>query len=292
MHNTRKLYPPIYKGFKEIDVLADIQENQKLEYQEEVDRFLRNQFISTCEVAKLEEIEKILKIPIRGEDIEFRRERVLNRLSMTPPFSMPFLRMKLDGIIGVNKYEIKMDHENYTMYVESSAVNQLWFNEIYITVNKVKPCNIVFVNKPITKRKVVINEEVEYVKRLYNYKLGSWQLGIKPFTSLGDREDIKLKEGRSITPSLLSDLMLFTKDKITKVRLNNSVIITEFKTKEVVDGKLLLEYIVHNSAGISEITKVELLDNNNSAKSTMDVYVPIVDGVELKHLIGIEEGVI
>lgn len=291
-HNTRKLYPPIYKGFKEIDVLADIQDNQKLEYQEEVDRFLRNQFISTCEVLKLEEIEKILKIPIRGEDIEFRRERVLNRLSMTPPFSMPFLRMKLDGIIGINNYEIKMDYENYTLYVESSATNQLWFNEIYITINKIKPCNIVFVNKPVTKRKVIINEEVEYVKRLYNYRLGAWQLGIHPFTRLGDREDIKLKEGKSITTDLLNDLKTFTMNKITKVRLNGTFIINDFITKSVVDGKLIIEYAVHNDIGISEITKIELCDVDNNVKSSMTVYVPVVDGVELKHMIDIEEGAI
>lgn len=292
MNDTRKLYPNIYNGFLEIESLANIQENQKLECQGEIDKFLRDQFIRTCEVAKLEEIEKIMKIPIKNEDIKFRRERILNRLSMSPPFSTPFLRMKLNNLIGRNNYELRMDYANYTLYVESSANNQEWFSELYITINKIKPCNIVFVNKPVTKKKIVINEHVEYVKMLYNYKLGSWQLGVHPFTRMGDREDIKLKEGKSISESLLTDLKQYTANSITKVRLNNSVIIDTFLFKNIRDNKLVIEYEVNMTHEVSEITKIELCNSDGEAKSTLDVYVPVVEGVELKHVIDIEEGVI
>ncbi len=292
MNSTRKLYPSIYKDFKEIDVLADIQEAQKSGGLNEIDRFLRNQFIRTCEVGKIEELEKIMKIPIKNEDMDFRRERILNRLSMYPPYSTPFLRMKLNQIIGSGNYNLYMDYENYTLYIESSANNQQWFNELYITINKIKPCNIVFINKPITKRKILANEHVEYVKRMYNYKLGAWQLGIHPFTRLGDREDIKLIEGKSITDSLLADLKEYAANLITKVRINNSLVIDEFIFKGIKDNKLAIEYEVNKTHNITEITKIELCDSDNNAKSILEVYVPVMETIELKHIIDIEEGVI
>lgn len=292
MNSTRKLYPSIYKDFKEIDVLANIQEAQKSGGLNEIDRFLRNQFIRTCEVGKIEELEKIMKIPIKNEDMDFRRERILNRLSMYPPYSTPFLRMKLNQIIGSGNYNLYMDYENYTLYIESSANNQQWFNELYITINKIKPCNIVFINKPITKRKILANEHVEYVKRMYNYKLGAWQLGIHPFTRLGDREDIKLIEGKSITDSLLADLKEYAANLITKVRINNSLVIDEFIFKGIKDNKLAIEYEVNKTHNITEITKIELCDSDNNAKSILEVYVPVMETIELKHIIDIEEGVI
>lgn len=292
MNSTRKLYPSIYKDFKEIDVLANIQEAQKSVGLNEIDRFLRNQFIRTCEVGKIEELEKIMKIPIKNEDIDFRRERILNRLSMYPPYSTPFLKMKLNQIIGSGNYNLYMDYENYILYIESSANNQQWFNELYITINKIKPCNIVFINKPVTKRKILANERVEYVKRMYNYRLGAWQLGIHPFTRLGDREDIKLIEGKSITESLLTDLKEYTANLITKVRINNSLVIDEFIFKGIKDNKLAIEYEVNKTHNITEITKIELCDSDNNAKSILEVYVPVMETIELKHVIDIEEGVI
>ena len=149
-----------------------------------------------------------------------------------------------------------------------------------------------FINKPITKRKILANEHVEYVKRMYNYKLGAWQLGIHPFTRLGDREDIKLIEGKSITDSLLADLKEYAANLITKVRINNSLVIDEFIFKGIKDNKLAIEYEVNKTHNITEITKIELCDSDNNAKSILEVYVPVMETIELKHIIDIEEGVI
>ena len=127
---------------------------------------------------------------------------------------------------------------------------------------------------------------------MYNYKLCSWRLGVHPFAMLGDKEVLKLETGKSINESLLLDLMKFTSNKINYVKINDTFIIDTFITKDVIDNKVVIEYSITKDSGISEINKVDFYDIDGNIKSSLNVYVPIVEGVELKHIINIKEGVI
>ena len=52
------------------------------------------------------------------------KDRVLNRISTRPPYTLGFLYQKLDELIGPGEWKVTVDYPNYTLYIESAAQNQ------------------------------------------------------------------------------------------------------------------------------------------------------------------------
>ena len=281
MSNIRDYVPSIYK-----DELIDNEEAI-------LDDLENSQFIVTAPEHAIKEYEKLLNIyPLNTDSIEFRRVRIMNRLSMTPPFSLPYLREKLNTIIGVGKYSCYVNYDDYTLYVESSAINQSYVNEIYITVNKLKPANIVFVNKPLIVYNSNISEQIELTKNIYNYKLGTkWVLGRNPFVTQESGGVLKLATSPSIQNKFLNDIATFSADDINNVLLNDTEVISSFDTKTAVDNVATIEYTIPADLGLTEITDIKLRDANNNILTSSTVYVPIVEDVIVKHNIYVKEGV-
>ena len=66
-------------------------------------RIHRNLFVQTMDESAAAQWEAILRILYTlGESLEFRRLRVLNRLALRPPFTLSFLRQKLDVLCGAD----------------------------------------------------------------------------------------------------------------------------------------------------------------------------------------------
>ena len=97
------------------------------------------QTMDASAVAQWEEIFDIVANP-STETLEFRQDRVLNRISTKPPFTLAFLYQKLDELIGPNQWTVTVDYPNYTLYIESSAQNQSYATEVAFTINRIKPC--------------------------------------------------------------------------------------------------------------------------------------------------------
>lgn len=113
--NLAKYYPTIYKGVLETDNLVST-ENQLFD---EVDNLTAeaeaNQFVLTSNSRGLTIYENMLNIIANPatDSIQFRRERIINRLSTAPPFTMRELRNKLDQLLGENNYIIDLVHQEY-----------------------------------------------------------------------------------------------------------------------------------------------------------------------------------
>lgn len=289
--STRELFPSVYDGVLEISVLAetdDVLLNQALAQLEQAQL---NQFILTADEETIEVYEKMFSILANPstESLEFRRERILNRMSLQPPFTMRWLQNKLDEIIGVGKWNAYVDYANRTLYVESFVVNQLWFNELRITINRIKPCNLVFINKPLLIEDVLASETVFTSAKHYNYVLGHWQLGQKPFATIDPEEVIKLPSVKSIGNNLLTDVAAFSASDVVAVRLNGSAKISEFTTKEGQGTMTLIEYEVKPEQA-REITQIELLGTGDRVLTASAVYIPVTEAVICKHTINFKEG--
>lgn len=293
MSNIREYVPAIYKDVVEMETLVEV--NDELLDLEEgfIDDLESSQFINKAPEHAIAEYERLLKIlPKTTDSIEFRRLRIINRLSMTPPFSLPYLREKLDSIIGKGKYTCYIDYNEYTLYVESSANNQFWADEIYITINKLKPANIVFINKPLIVYNNIISETVELAKTVYNYKLGTtWALGQKPFGQTESEGVLKMAETPSIQQEFLNQIATFSAEDINNVLLNDTEIITEFSVKSATENVAIIEYTVTSDLGLSEITNIKLRDINNNILTSSAVYVPVLEDVIIKHSLNVKEGV-
>ena len=289
--STRELFPSVYNGVLEISVLSETDDVLLDQSLAKLERAQLNQFILTADEETISVYEKMFSILANPttETLQFRRERILNRMSLQPPFTMRWLQNKLDEIIGVGKWNAYVDYANRTLYIESFVVNQQWFNELRITINRIKPCNLVFVNKPLIMADVVANETIVSATQHYNYILGQWQLGQEPFATTDSEEVIKLPSVNSINPNLLADVASFSATDVVAVRLNGSVKLSGFTTKAGQGTTTIVEYEV-KPAQASEITQIELLGTGDRVLTASAVYIPVTEAVICKHVINFKEG--
>ncbi|MEG1803545.1 MAG: putative phage tail protein [Lachnospiraceae bacterium] len=294
MNNSRKCssyVPQIYSGFVEMEELISAEDVILDNAEIEKNNLQNNQFVLTANEYGIEQYENMLSIIPNPstETLEFRRDRIINRLSMTPPFTFRFLKKKLDEIIGVGKWKAYIDFSNYTLYVESSANNQIWFEEIIITMSNLKPANIVFINQPLITQGLVLSEKISYSTMQYNYVLGvSWVLGAKPFLSYIDKGAIKLSNVSSLQSGLFNDVADFTASDIASVLINDSVTITAFVTKQASANIVDIEYNVLTSQ-VQAITNIKLKNSSGEVLSEAIVYVPLLEDVLMKHTITVKE---
>jgi len=294
MNNLKTYLPRIYKNILEFDKLIETENELFNSINSETNKVKDNQYVLTADLDGIIMYEQMLEIIANPaiEDIEFRKNRIINRLSMTLPFTFRFLKQRLDEIIGKDRWKAYLDFDNYTLYVESSAVNQIWYHEVLVTVNKLKPANIVFINKPLIVEYILISEKINLSEVIFNYKLGtSWVLGLKPFTSLDDMGVIKVATTPSIKQDLLNHMATFTASDIADVRINGTFMVPVFVTKAAVNNLVTVEYEISETDGIPEITQIELLDSVGTVLTDSVVYVPILERVILKHTILVKEGV-
>ena len=86
-------------------------------------------------------------MPEPGDTLEFRRLRVLNRLALRPPFTLPFLKEKLTELFGPGNYGVEVDYPNYALWIELFLKNADIFANIGIfqdILGIVKPCHILY----------------------------------------------------------------------------------------------------------------------------------------------------
>ena len=283
--------PHIYKDVTEMDALIDAEQKQLSFAQTEASQAFANTFVLTANYEGIEMFEMMLGIIAdpTTESLEFRRQRVLNRITLAPPFTFRFLKKKLDDIIGKGAWNAYVDFNNYTLYVESFVVNQQWFNELRITINRIKPCNLVFINKPLVAADVIANETIASSVKHYNYILGRWRLGQKPFVSIDPEEVIKLPNVKSINPNLLTDVATFSATDIVAVRLNGNIKLSDFVTKAGQGTATVVEYEV-KPTHTGEITQIELLGTGDRVLTASTVYIPVPEAIICKHTINFKEG--
>ena len=284
--------PAVYDHVVEMEDLINAEENIMSIARKEIYSAFANTFVLTADLSGVIMFEKMLNIiaDAQLEDLEFRRQRIINRLSMSPPFTFRFLKQKLDEIMGVGAWKAYVDFSNYTLYVESSAANQSWYSEVAFTINRVKPCNIVFVNVPLTAATINLNEEISYTAMMWWYRLSSWRLGQRPFASTYEGGIIKMADTKSIQPALLSGAANFVVDDIASVLINDSIEITEFRLKEVAENVASIEYSVTPQM-TSLISNIKLRRADGTMLTQAVVYVPVTDTIVSKHIITVKEGV-
>ncbi len=294
MSDIKQYLPNIYDAILEFEGLIASENTLFDNLDTETEKVRDNQYALTADINGIIEYEKMLNIIPKPatETIEFRRQRIINRLSMVPPFTFRFLKQRLDEIIGVDRYTASIDYPNYTLYIESSAENQEWFHEILVMVTKLKPANIVFINRPLVYEEMRAGESINLTQVNFNYRLGStWVLGLKPFASLDDTGVIKVATTPSIKQDLLNHMATFTASDIADVRINGTFMVSVFVTKTAINNMATIEYEISETDGIPEITQIELLDSVGTVLTDSAVYVPILERVILKHTILVKEGV-
>lgn len=285
------LLPPWYRRILDYQQICTTETGQLEALAQEIVAVADNFFYQTMDagsVAQWEQIFGILANP-STETLAFRRARVLNRVSTRPPFTLNFLYGKLNELIGPNAWTVSVDYPNYTLYIESSAENQTYATEVAYTINLIKPAHIVYINRPCVQTGVLVSETVELSQRVFNYRLGSWGLGILPFASENSQGVIKTATTPSITADLLADIATFVEGDVASAQINGNISITGL-SKSVSGNTLTVSYTVTPEQA-TEVTKVALLDSSGTILTSSTVYVPVGQSTIFKHTIPVAEGV-
>lgn len=280
--------------FRQIKDFRDLMETERGELDAlaaAMEAVHRNFYLGTADAGTVSDWERFLHItPDEGvEPLDFRRARVINRLSSNPPFSLPFLYERLDLLIGKDKWSAAVDYENYTLYVEAAAENQAWSSEVLATINTIKPCHIAYIGRPLLRPVLALSETVGWKATVCNYRLGFWGLGRLPFAQTEDRGVIITPDQKSLQGQLMNDVASFTASDVASARLNGAVLITNFDEKNAVGDTAVIEYTV-TPEQTGAITQIELLNADGLVLERAPVYVPVENPVQITHRIPVKEG--
>lgn len=286
--------PAIYDGVLEYEEVIKT-EGEALYYAHEaLQNILLSQKLSTMPIDTVISYEGILGIigNPATETLEFRRQRIINRLSLKPPFPMEFLESRLDEIIGVGRWTIDYDKDEFTLYIESSASDQQWATELSITINSIKPANIVYVNVPAIFNSMYVNSKSGYSQNTANYVSGLWIVGEKDIVNYADKGDIVMATTLTMTDTMMELMLVQLKDEIVAdFYFNDSVVKPAIKTINSETNQLISTCELLESDGITDLTKVVLRNASGEALDIHNVSVPVIDGITLKHTLTIGEGV-
>lgn len=289
--NLIQYLPDWFRQIKDYQYLMQTETGQFEILAALIDGVHQNFYVSTADEETISDWEKLLHI-IPNAQIEtqdFRRARIINRLSYNPPFTLPYLYDRLDLLIGKGKWAVTVDYGNYTLYVEAAAENQAWAGEVLATINTIKPCHIVYTSRPLLSTALCISETVSLSKAVYNYRLAYWGLGQFPFTSQQDLGVIVTADQSTIQSALLNGVALFTASDVAKARVNGSVEITDFLAKDASGDTATISYAVASDQA-AIITQIELLNAAGDVLEKAPVYIPVSDPVNITHRIPVKEG--
>lgn len=285
--------PPWYREVLDYQQMCNTIGAQFALLAEEINRVADNFFLQTMDLETVQMWEGIFRIVANPatESLQFRRDRIINRISMRPPFTLRFLYQKLDELIGPGLWNVTVDYPNYALYIESNVDGQGYSQELIYTINHIKPAHITFINSPVAMSGVVLSERVSEISYTWNYVLnGQWLLGQEPFADEEEVQVIKLPQTPSIQSALLTGVADFVSNDVASARLNGSIPVTALNKS--MDGSTLTITYQVTQAMTTEITQVELLAADGTVLTSMAAYVPVTETAVIKHVIPVQEGII
>lgn len=292
-----KLLPPWYREVAEYQQICNAEAQQLQTAALVTQGIAGNFYFQTMNLAGVQMWEQIFNITPNPatETLAFRRARVLNRISMRPPYTLGFLYQKLDELVGPGLWSVEVDYANYALTIEAGAEDQSYWQELAYTVNHIKPAHITYISRPLIRTGILMSEEVRSAHFEWNYYLGSWALGAEPFADMTDMEVVKTANINSIQPAMLNGVANFTSGDVAYVQINGGIDIgTINKTvtpAQYVGGAATLTVSYNVTTTMTDaVTSVALMDANGNALTSMNVYVPVTETVNLQHTILIQEG--
>lgn len=194
-HNRLLSYlPEELRDVREFGEIANASEPECDLLANAVQQLLDDQFVETSSESGIARREKMLGIQAdkKVESLEFRRQRIINRLSTKPPFTERFLQQRLDQLVGPGIAKVTVDVQNYHLYVTARIDDAPVFKEVVHTVQQVKPANVVY------QQQTALHDAIQLVERISKAVLSrmtklstTWKLGVTPFAVRGEEEQIK-----------------------------------------------------------------------------------------------------
>jgi len=193
--NLAIYYPVIYKDVLETDQLVNTENVMFDELDNLTTEAEENQFILTSNARGLEVYERMLNIIAnpQSDSIQFRRERLINRLSSLPPFTLRELKGRLNNLLGSNNYDIEVIYDNYELKLDMRIGVYGKLDEVLKTLISIVPVNM----------QIITTNNLTYEATGTVYT-ASYKAGIRNFTITSELLQEYLAQGSFYTGSNLS----------------------------------------------------------------------------------------
>ena len=288
MRLLKKYLPSLYRENKEMEGLMNAEQPIYDEAETDTKFAFSRQFVVTADEKGVEQYEKILGImPTATDSLEFRKRRVITRLSTTPPYTLNYLKQQLTTIFGAGNFNAWVDYGKRELYVDSFINSISLFFELETFIAKVKPANMIYIYRSLVLPKVGVSSRYLAGWGKWNYRLdGTWNLGAKPFYSDDTTEEwnyrldgtwnlgakpfatyylgeIKMNNQSSITPFTLNYSASKLKEIITKVVINNTITVnsSDFLNFNVSGGRITFDVLVETANILIESVKIYAGEN-------------------------------
>ena len=142
--NLGQYLPNFYEGVRETNELMRVENGLFDELGRQMRAVIDNQFILTCDLATLAFWERILNIlhDPDTESTQFRRERIINRFSSRPPFTMHWLEKRLATLTD-NNFQTIEDFDNNRLEIITRIENGAVLQELNLMIMTVAPANMI-----------------------------------------------------------------------------------------------------------------------------------------------------
>lgn len=304
-HDMLPLLPPVYRNVQDYQQICDAEKAEFDLLANSVEEIQNNFFFQTMDedsVAQWEKVFHIVAVPEK-EALEFRRQRVMTRIATRPPYTLGFLYQKLDELIGAGGWTCSITYPLYELRLATSAKNQSYYDEVTHLINKIKPAHIVFIIMQYLKTGILITEQVDVQKYDYQYRLGGWALGKKPFAEFGGWTTAKAAASPTLTRTLLLDVAHKAAELATTARLNRAATVKPLKSviasatlqagseTLIISGEnLKLEASIEPMADTPTVKHYELLNDAGETLYASDCYFGITEKTDVDVDLSILEG--
>ncbi|MGG4552248.1 putative phage tail protein [Paenibacillus humicus] len=193
MNRFMQYLPDLYHDVVDFVELTETESQEWISVEKAINQLLDDQFVVSASMQAIKRREKILGIQAdpATETLEFRRKRLINRYSTKPPFTVRYLQRQLDFLVGAGLTIVSVDPQAFMLTVTTNLDDAAVFKEVEHTVKVLKPANMIYQQQTSLGDVIGLEERITGKEIDWNYKLGEWKLGGKPFADFGPEVVIK-----------------------------------------------------------------------------------------------------
>ena len=133
-----------YKNAEMINIIYSEEDELENKLKVELENVFKNTFAKVATKAGIENWEKLLNIELDSnrDNLEYRRNKVLTKLSTTVPLSYKWLEENLTSMVGPNNFYIELHNNQYKIYINIANLFNDTAETIYDLYRPLLPANL------------------------------------------------------------------------------------------------------------------------------------------------------
>lgn len=144
MTKMERYLPEILRNIREFGEITGAEEPIFEKHQEAIHQMLKDQFVMSAGDMGLKRYERMLGIAGgSGDAPEDRRFRILAKINNRLPYSMGWLRGKLDALFGAENYTLERDAAAHKLVVETDVQFESVILDLYADLRKSIPASMI-----------------------------------------------------------------------------------------------------------------------------------------------------